>query len=41
MHPSTFVLTQSLFICFGGKRSLRKREKLDLWYDGKRESKPA
>ena len=37
MHPPRFVLAQSLFIIFGGKRSLRKREKLALWYDGKRE----
>lgn len=37
MHPAPFVIAQLLFIFFGGKRSLRKREKLDLWYDGKRE----
>lgn len=41
MHPPGFVLAQSLFIFFGGKRALRKREKLDMWYDGKREEKPA
>jgi glycosyltransferase involved in cell wall biosynthesis len=41
MHPARFVLSQSLFIFFGGRRALRKRHKLDLWYDGKRESHPA
>jgi len=41
MHPAKFVLTQTLFIFFGGKRALRTRQKLDLWYDGKRERKPA
>ncbi|MDQ3118345.1 MAG: glycosyltransferase [Verrucomicrobiota bacterium] len=38
MHGPKFVLSQSCFILFGGKRALRKRGKLDLWYDGKRES---
>ncbi len=38
MHGAKVVLSQSFFIVFGGKRALRKREKLDLWYDGKRES---
>jgi GT2 family glycosyltransferase len=37
MHSPRFVLTQSFFIVIGGKTSLRKREKLALWYDGKRE----
>ena len=37
MHSARFVLAQSFFILFGGKRALRKRDKLDLWYDGKRE----
>ena len=37
MHSPRFVLAQSLFIIFGGNRSLRNREKLALWYDGKRE----
>jgi len=37
MHSPRFVLAQSLFIVLGGKNSLRKREKLALWYDGKRE----
>ncbi|MEP6810783.1 MAG: glycosyl transferase family 2, partial [Chthoniobacterales bacterium] len=37
MHGPAMVLSQFFFIVFGGKRALRKREKLDLWYDGKRE----
>ena len=37
MHPAHFVLTQSFFILFGGRRALRSRKRLDLWYDGKRE----
>ncbi len=41
LHSSSFVLAQLLFIFFGGKRALRERQKLDLWYDGKREGKPA
>ena len=38
MHRPRVVLSQSFFILFGGKRALRSREKLDLWYDGKREN---
>ena len=41
MHSPRFVLAQSLFIVLGGKNSLRKREKLALWYDGKREHRAA
>jgi hypothetical protein len=37
MHSATFVLGQSLFVILRGKRGLRHREKLALWYDGKRE----
>ncbi len=37
MHSAGFVITQFIFICFGGKRALRRRDKLALWYDGKRE----
>jgi glycosyltransferase involved in cell wall biosynthesis len=37
MHSPRFVLAQLFFILLGGQRSLRKRERLDLWYDGKRE----
>jgi len=38
MHSPTFVLGQSLFVILRGERGLRHREKLALWYDGKRES---
>ena len=41
MHSPWFVLAQTCFIVFGGKRALRRREKLDLWYDGRRESSSA
>jgi glycosyltransferase involved in cell wall biosynthesis len=37
MHRARYVLGQSLAIMFGGQRALRSREKLGLWYDGKRE----
>ncbi len=37
MHSPRLVLTQMFFIIIGGQRALQKREKLDLWYDGKRE----
>ncbi len=41
MHAPAFVLKQLCFIFFGGKRALRARRRLDLWYDGKRERRPA
>ncbi|MGH8092071.1 MAG: YpsA SLOG family protein [Chthoniobacterales bacterium] len=37
MHSACSVLTKSFFIVLGGKRSLRNRKRLALWYDGKRE----
>lgn len=37
MHSPRFVLTQSFSLVLGGKGALRNRQKLDLWYDGKRE----
>lgn len=37
MHSPWFVLGQSLFVILRGERGLRHREKLALWYDGKRE----
>lgn len=37
MHSAGFVLTQSFFIAVGGKRSLRTRKRLALWYAGERE----
>jgi glycosyltransferase involved in cell wall biosynthesis len=41
MHRPSHVLRQTLAIMFGGPRALRSRDKLDLWYDGKREEGPA
>ena len=41
MHAASFIFQQTFLIFFGGKRALRKRQNLDLWYDGKRESKAA
>lgn len=37
MHRPRRVLGRFLAIIFGGPKALRSREKLDLWYDGKRE----
>ncbi|MEO8044674.1 MAG: putative molybdenum carrier protein [Spartobacteria bacterium] len=37
MHSPRFVLTQTFFLLLGGKGSLRTRDRLALWYDGKRE----
>jgi GT2 family glycosyltransferase len=37
LHSFRFVLTQTFFLLVGGKRALRTRERLALWYDGKRE----
>ncbi len=42
MHRPGFLFGQTLLILAGGPRALRKRERLALWYDGKRERpKPA
>ncbi len=41
MHSPLYVIRQFLFICFGGKGALRKRERLALWYDGRREQETA
>lgn len=38
MHSGGHVLRQWAGIMFGGRKTLRGREKLGLWYDGKRES---
>jgi GT2 family glycosyltransferase len=40
MHSARYVLGQSFALVFGGKRAVRSREKLDIWYDGKRETNP-
>jgi glycosyltransferase involved in cell wall biosynthesis len=41
LHRPSFVLRQSLAILLAGPRALRSRKKLALWYDGKREQRPA
>ncbi|MDQ6860623.1 MAG: glycosyltransferase [Verrucomicrobiota bacterium] len=41
MHSGSHVLRQWLGMMLGGKRALRRRDKLDLWYDGKRERRSA
>jgi glycosyltransferase involved in cell wall biosynthesis len=41
MHSAGFILRRSFALILGGKRGVRSREKLDLWYDGKRETKAA
>jgi glycosyltransferase involved in cell wall biosynthesis len=39
MHSARHVLGRSLGIVLRGKRGVRSRDRLDLWYDGKRETK--
>ena len=39
MHSARHVLIQSVGVILRGKRGVRSRDKLDLWYDGKRETK--
>jgi hypothetical protein len=39
MHSARYVLGQSFALLVGGKRAVRSRDKLDIWYDGKRETK--
>ena len=41
MHSASGFFRQWLSILFGGRSSLQKRERLGMWYDGKRERKPA
>jgi glycosyltransferase involved in cell wall biosynthesis len=41
MHRGREILGKMLVLLFGGPRVLRSREKLDLWYDGKREGTAA
>lgn len=38
MHSGRHVLSRSVGIMLRGKRGIRSRDKLDLWYDGKRET---
>ena len=39
MHSARHILAQSFLLVIGGKRVVRSRDKLDIWYDGKRETK--
>ena len=39
MHSAGFILKRSFSLIVAGRRGVRSREKLDLWYDGKRETK--
>lgn len=39
MHSGRHILGRSFLIILGGKRVVRSRDKLDIWYDGKRETK--
>ena len=39
MHSARHILTRSFVIALGGKRAVQSRDKLDIWYDGKRETK--
>lgn len=41
MHGPRFVLGQACLLILRGKRGLRRRDKLSLWYDGKREGAQA
>ncbi len=41
MHTPWSVLRQSFLIFIGGKKALLQRDRLALWYDGKRERKAA
>ncbi len=39
MHSAASILKLTFALIVGGKREVRSRRKLDLWYDGKRETK--
>lgn len=39
MHSARHLLRRTLILLLGGKRVVRSRDKLDIWYDGKRETK--
>ncbi len=40
MHTPAYLMKTWGLLFFGGKRVLRKRERLGIWYDGKRERRP-
>jgi glycosyltransferase involved in cell wall biosynthesis len=39
LYSARYLLSQSFALAFGGRRGVQSRDKLDLWYDGKREVK--
>jgi glycosyltransferase involved in cell wall biosynthesis len=39
MHSGGYLLRRSFALLLGGKGAIRSREKLDIWYDGRRETK--
>jgi hypothetical protein len=41
MHSGWHVWKRLMRLLLGGPRGCRSRDKLDLWYDGKRETSPA
>ena len=40
MYSAGYILWKTLAIVLGGPNVARSRQRLDLWYDGKREKKP-
>jgi glycosyltransferase involved in cell wall biosynthesis len=38
MHSGKYILARSFALIVGGKGAVRSRHKLDIWYDGKRET---
>jgi hypothetical protein len=38
MHSAGFILKKSFSLIVRGRNGVRSRERLDLWYDGKRET---
>jgi len=41
MYSAREILTNMFMVIFGGIRAARSRDKLDLWYNGKRENRSA
>ena len=39
LHSARHLLRRTFILLVGGKRVVRSRDKLDIWYDGKRETK--
>ena len=40
MHSARHILGRSVGLILRGKRGVKSRDKLDLWYDGRRETEP-